>query len=330
MAFKALWISETQDGKINRSIVQRELDDLPAGEVLIKVHYSSLNYKDAMSASGHRGITKNYPHTPGIDAAGVVEMSKSSEFAADDEVIITGYDLGMNTAGGFAEYIRVPADWIVARPRTLTLKDCMTLGTAGFTAATALYKMKLLQQEPSMGPIVVTGSTGGVGSIAVAILAKAGFEVIAITGKSNAEEYLRYLGASRVETREFVEDLSGKALLKPRWAGAIDTVGGPTLNVLLKGCSPEGTVVSTGMVQSTALTTTIFPFILNGVTLVGVGSAGMKMTQRKIIWKLLEEEWNIRDKFPAIGKEIKLEDLTNNYIESILEGKNMGRTVIKI
>lgn len=330
MSFKALWVTENKDGKIERSIVQRELDDLPAGEVLIRVHYSSLNYKDAMSANGHKGITKQYPHTPGIDAGGMVEMSKNSEFAADDEVIVTGYDLGMNTAGGFAEYIRVPAEWVVIKPRTFTLKDCMTLGTAGFTAAAALYKMQSLGQQPSDGPIAVTGATGGVGSLAVAILAKAGYEVIAITGKTNAEEYLKHLGASKIETREFVQDHSGKALLKPRWAGAIDTVGGTTLNTLLKGCMPEGTVVSTGMVQSNALTTTVYPFILNGVNLAGIGSAGMPMLTRKKIWKLLEEDWNIKEKFPAIAKEIKLEDLATNYIETILEGKNMGRIVVKI
>ena len=330
MSFKALRITENKDGKIERSITQRELDELPPGEVLIKVQYSSLNYKDAMSASGHKGITKQFPHTPGIDAGGIVEMSKNPDFAADDEVIITGYDLGMNTDGGFAEYIRVPAEWVVPKPRLLTLKDCMSLGTAGYTVAVALYKMQALHQDPSMGPIVVTGSTGGVGSLAVAILAKAGYEVIAVTGKSNAEEYLKHLGASRVESRSFVEDHSGKSLLKAKWAGAICTVGGTTLSMLLKACSPEGTVVCTGMVQSHALTTTIFPFILNGVNLVGVGSAGMDMTTRKIIWKLLEEDWNIKDKFPAIVKEIKLEELATNHIETMLDGKNMGRTVIKL
>lgn len=330
MSFKALLVTEKQDGKIERSIVQRELDDLPAGEVLIKVQYSSLNYKDAMSASGNKGITKQYPHTPGIDAAGVVEMSKNAMFAADDEVIVTGYDLGMNTSGGFAEYIRVPADWVLSRPRTLTLKETMSFGTAGYTAAVAIYKMQALHQDPSMGPIVVTGSTGGVGSLAVAMLAKAGFEVIAVTGKANAEEYLKYLGATTVVDRSFVEDRSGKALLKPKWAGAIDTVGGPTLNMLLKACMPEGTIVSTGIVQSHALTTTIYPFILNGVSLAGVGSAGMNMTQRKVIWKLLEEDWNVKDKFAAVVKEVKLEDLNNGYFDTILEGKNMGRIVVKI
>jgi acrylyl-CoA reductase (NADPH) len=330
MSFKALLVTEKQNGKIERSIVQRELDELPPGDVLIKVQYSSLNFKDAMSANGNKGITKQYPHTPGIDAAGVVEMSKNALFAADDEVIVTGYDLGMNTSGGFAEYIRVPADWVISRPRTLTLKESMSFGTAGYTAAVALYKMQALHQDPAMGPIIVTGSTGGVGSLAVAMLAKAGYEVIAVTGKTNAEEYLKYLGAKTVVGRDFVEDRSGKALLKPKWAGAIDTVGGSTLSMLLKACMPEGTVVSTGIVQSHALTTTIYPFILNGISLAGVGSAGMKMTQRKIIWKLLEEDWNVKDKFAAIVKEISLEDLTSNYFDTMLEGKNMGRIVVKI
>ncbi len=328
MSFKALWISEKADGKFERSIVQREIEDLPAGEVLIRVCYSSLNYKDAMSASGNKGITRSYPHTPGIDAAGVVEMSRNPEFAADDEVVVTGYDLGMNTCGGFGGYIRVPAAWVMPRPRNITLRESMCIGTAGYTAATALYKMMALSQTPEMGPIVVTGATGGVGSLAVAILAKAGFEVIAVTGKESAEEYLKHLGAAKVESREFVQDFSGKALLKPKWAGAIDTVGGHTLNVLLKACSPEGTIVSTGIVQSNALTSTIYPFILNGVNLAGVGSAGMNMSTRQSIWKLLEEDWNVKDKFPAIVKEIKLEELSS-CIDAMLEGRSMGRMILK-
>jgi putative YhdH/YhfP family quinone oxidoreductase len=330
MSFKALWIIEKNDKKIERSIVQREFEDLPPGDVLIRVAYSSLNYKDAMSATGNKGITKAYPHTPGIDAAGTVEMSKDPAFAADDEVIVTGYDLGMNTPGGLAEYIRVPAHWVVPKPRSFSLRECMILGTAGFTAAGALVKMQALELLPGMGPIVVTGATGGVGSMAVAILSKAGYEVIAVTGKTNAEEYLTHLGASKIVSRDFVEDATGKALLKPKWAGAIDTVGGHTLNVLLKGCSPEGVIASTGIVQSHALATTIYPFILNGVSLVGIGSAETKMPHRKVIWKKLEEDWNIRDKFAAIAKEIKLEDLTSNYIETMLDGNNMGRILVKI
>lgn len=329
MSFKALWITEKPDGKIERSIVQREIDDLPPGEVLVRVCYSSLNYKDAMSASGNKGITRQFPHTPGIDAAGVVEMSKNPAFAADDEVVVMGYDLGMNTCGGLAGYIRVPAAWVMPKPRAYTLRETMIIGTAGYTAAVSLFKMKALMQDPAAGPIVVTGATGGVGSLSIAILAKAGFEVIAVTGKTSAEEYLRHLGASRIEPREFVQDLSGKGLLKPRWAGAVDTVGGHTLNVLLKACLPEGTVVSTGIVQSNALTTTIYPFILNGVNLVGVGSAGMDMVKRQAIWKLLEEDINIKDKLPAIVKEVKLEDILNTGIDNMLEGKSMGRLLVK-
>ncbi|HUQ66415.1 MAG TPA: hypothetical protein VM101_09680, partial [Flavitalea sp.] len=214
MPFKALRIIETPAGKFERSIEQLDLDDLPAGELLVKVHYSSLNYKDALSATGNKGITKKYPHTPGIDAAGVVELSRSAKFAVNEEVIVTGRDLGMNTSGGYAEYIRVPAEWAFKKPLEITFQEAMSFGTAGLTAANALYKMELMKQQPSMGPIVVTGSTGGVGSIAVAILAKAGYQVIAITGKENAREYLTHLGAVQIENREFVNDASGKALLR--------------------------------------------------------------------------------------------------------------------
>src|SRR5215831_3457529 len=240
MGFKALWVTESNGGSFERNIIERAIDDLPPGEVLIRVHYSALNYKDALSATGNKGITRKYPHTPGIDAAGTVELSRSPLCLTCDEVLVTGYDLGMNTCGGFAEYIRVPAAWIVKKPAGYSLKETMIIGTAGFTAASALYKMELMGQTPSRGPIVVTGSTGGVGSMAVAILSKAGYEVIAITGKPNAKEYLQHLGAARIESRAWVQDTSGKALLKTQWAGAIDTVGGNTLSTLLKACQLEG------------------------------------------------------------------------------------------
>ena len=200
MPFRALRIVETPARKFIRNIEELDLEDLPPGELLVKVVYSSLNYKDALSATGNKGITKKYPHTPGIDAAGVVELSRNPKFAVNEEVIVTGRDLGMNTAGGFGQYIRVPAEWAIKKPLQLSFQDAMSFGTAGLTAAYALYKMQLMKQLPSKGPIVVTGSTGGVGSIAVAILAKAGFEVIAVTGKENAKEYLQYLGASEVES----------------------------------------------------------------------------------------------------------------------------------
>ena len=330
MPFKALWVTETADGKFERKIVERMIDDLPPGEVVIKVHYSALNYKDALSATGNKGITRQYPHTPGIDAAGVVEISRSELFTVGEEVIVTGFDLGMNTCGGFGEYVRVPAAWVVRKPEGYTLRECMILGTAGFTAASALFKMELMGQQPQQGPIVVTGSTGGVGSMAVAILNKAGYEVTAITGKTNAAEYLKHLGATTIESREWVYDTTGKALLRPKWAGAIDTVGGNTLATLLKACMLEGNVVSTGLVGSSQLATTVYPFILNGVSLLGVGSAETPMARRMAIWDKLSTGWNIKDKLQAVVKEVSLEDLNATYIDAILNGKVMGRIVVKL
>ncbi|WP_207513020.1 YhdH/YhfP family quinone oxidoreductase [Longitalea luteola] len=330
MSFKALWITETRTGTFERTIVERAIDDLPTGEVLIRVHYSSLNYKDALSATGNKGITRQFPHTPGIDAAGTVEISRNEQFAVGDEVLITGYDLGMNTCGGFGQYIRVPASWVVKKPENYSLKECMIIGTAGFTAAVAVYKMELLKLQPDAGPIVVTGATGGVGSMAISILAKAGYEVIAVSGKSNAHEYVSHLGAARLEDRSFVLDTSKKALIKPRWAGAIDTVGGETLSTLLKGCRSEGCIVSTGLVSSPKLDSTVYPFILNGINLLGVGSAETPMATRLIIWERLSTDWNIKDKLPAIAKEINLEELNTTYIDSILQGKVMGRIVVNL
>ena len=330
MSFKALWVTETSEGKFERNIIERSMEDLPPGDVVIRVHYSALNYKDALSATGNKGITRNFPHTPGIDAAGVVEISRNESLATGDEVIVTGYDLGMNTCGGYSEYIRVPAEWVLRKPEAYTLQECMIIGTAGFTAATALYKMELLGQQPSMGPVVVSGSTGGVGSMAVAILAKAGYEVIAVTGKNNVWDYLHHLGASRMEDRAFADDTSSKALLRSQWAGAIDTVGGNTLATLLKGCKAEGCVVSTGLVRSSKLETTVYPFLLNGISLLGVGSAGMSMPVRKSIWDKLSTDWNIQDKLHAIVKEVSLEELNTTYINAILQGKIMGRVVVNL
>lgn len=330
MAFKALRITETQAGKFERSIKELELDDLPPGELLIKVQYSSLNYKDALSATGNKGITKKFPHTPGIDAVGMIELSRNEEFAVNEEVIVTGHDLGMNTDGGFAEYIRIPASWAVKKPLELSGFETMALGTAAITAASALHKMELMGQTPSMGPVVVTGSTGGVGSMSVALLAKAGYEVIAVTGKSDSREYLQHLGAARIEDRSFVNDESGKALLRPKWAGAIDTVGGNILHTLLKACSLEGNVVSTGLVSSPKLDATVYPFILNGVSLLGVGTAETSQSTRILLWDKLVRDWSIKDKLNVIAREATLEEVNNTYIDSILEGKVMGRIVVKI
>lgn len=330
MPFKALWITENANGQFKRSIIERNIDDLPGGEVLVRVHYSSLNYKDAMSATGNRGITKKYPHTPGVDAAGTVELSRSEQFATGDEVLVTGFDLGMNTSGGFAQFIRVPAAWVVMKPHGYTLRDAMIIGTAGFTAALALHKMQLMGQQPDQGPVVVTGASGGVGSLSIALLAKAGYEVIAVTGKSDVNEYLHHLGARRIEERSFVNDTSGKALIRSRWAGAIDTIGGNTLATLLKGCRGEGSVCATGLIASSELITTVYPFILNSVNLLGIGSAETPMDIRLSIWKRLAGDWNIKDKLESIGKEVTLEELDKTCIDAILRGRIIGRTIVKL
>jgi acrylyl-CoA reductase (NADPH) len=330
MNYKALWVTESEPGKFQRSIVSRDINDLPDGDVLVRVEYSSLNYKDALSATGNKGITRKFPHTPGIDAAGIVEISRNSSFVTGEEVIVTGHDLGMNTPGGFAGYIKVPASWIMQKPAGYSLHECMAIGTAGFTAATALYKMELLGLKPAAGEIVVTGSSGGVGSLATAILSKAGYEVVAVTGKQEINDYLRFLGAVRIESRQYVHDRPEKGLLRPKWAGAIDTVGGNTLHTLLRGCKAEGVVASTGLVDSYQLHTTVYPFILNGVSLVGVGSAETPMDIRRAVWEKLNTSWNIREKLTAISTEISLQQLTDTYIDIILAGKMTGRTVINI
>ncbi len=330
MQYKALLITETPEGKFEREIVQRETDDLPAGDVLVRVHYSALNYKDGLSATGHKGITRTFPHTPGIEAAGEVVASSSEKYSKGAEVFVTGYDLGMNTSGAFAEFIRVPSDWLITKPSILSCRDCMTIGTAGFTAAYALYKMELMGQTPDDGPIVVTGSTGGVGSLAVSILAKAGYEVIAVTGKPDAHDYLRFLGATRIEPREFLNDSLGKPLSRAMWAGAIDTVSGTMLTTLLKRCRRDGNVVATGLLSATHFSTTIYPFILNGVNLLGIGAGQTPMDLRLKLWDKLIRDWNVCDKLPAIASEIGLEELKDTYIDAILSGKTKGRVVIRL
>jgi acrylyl-CoA reductase (NADPH) len=330
MTFKALQITETPEGIFERHIINRELSDLPPGDLLIKVHYSALNYKDGLSATGHKGISKNFPHTPGIEAAGEVIESASKEFKKGSKVFVTGYDLGMNTAGAFAEYIRVPAEWVLQKPEELTCKEIMTIGTAGLTAAYALHKMEMMGQSPDMGPVVVTGSTGGVGSLAVAILARAGYEVIAVTGKAHETDYLKFIGAARVEPRAFADDPSGRPLKHALWAGAIDTVSGNTLTTLLKRCKRDGCVVATGLLAGNRFQTPIYPFILNGVNLLGIGAGHTPMSLRKMLWKKLTNEWNVSDKLGTIANEVSLEDLKDKYIDAILNGQTKGRVVIKL
>jgi len=326
--FKAMVVRQTDDKKFLSSITDKSVDELPPGDVLIRTIYSSLNYKDALSASGNRGVTKNYPHTPGIDAAGVVEESLSNDFHPGDEVIVTGYDLGMNTPGGFGQYIRVPADWVVRRPGNLSLRECMCYGTAGFTAALSVLRLRKHDITPEQGKILVTGATGGVGSIAISILSKAGFAVVAATGKKARKEYLLDLGAKEVLDRDEVRDISVKPLLKPRWAGVIDTVGGDILATAIKSTKYGGVITCCGNVASPELHTTVFPFILRGVTLIGIDSASCPMPVRMRIWGKLADEWKL-DHLERLVTEISLDEL-DMHIERMLQGKQTGRVIVNL
>jgi acrylyl-CoA reductase (NADPH) len=325
-SFKALRVTEVAPGNFEKNIESCNFDILPEGEVLIKVLFSSLNYKDALSASGNKGVSRKYPHTPGIDAAGIVEHSLSPSFKPGDEVIVTGYDLGMNTPGGFGGYIRVPAEWVVTKPENLTLRESMIFGTAGFTAALALRRLQRNGQQPESGPVLVTGATGGVGSFAVALLAKSGYEVIASTGKNEEKANLKKLGAETIIGRGDLNDTTGRALLRGRWAGAIDTVGGNTLATVIKSCMAHGSVACCGNVSSAELNTTVFPFILNGVSLLGVNSATCLMPERKEIWKLLADKWKVR--LPECYITVSSLSEMPHWIDIILRGNLHGRVVL--
>ena len=327
-SFRALVVRERDNGVFTRAVETRTVDDLPAGDVLIRVHYSSLNYKDALSATGNKGVTRRYPHTPGIDAAGVVTHSTSLKFARGDEVIVIGYDLGMNTDGGFGEYIRVPGDWIVKRPAGLTLRESMIYGTAGFTAALCINALIKHDVAPESGEILVTGSTGGVGSTAVAILAHLGYTVVAVTGKAEAADFLKGLGAAEIISRDEAIDGSGRPLLKGRWAGAVDTVGGDMLTTAIRAAQYGGVITCCGLVASPKLETTVLPFILRGVSLVGCDSGNTPMPLRQAIWQKLATEWKV-DALEQIVTERTLAEL-DPEIDRILAGGQTGRVVVNL
>ncbi len=324
--FKALWIEENQDGTFSRSIKEVPIDSLPENDVLIRVHYSSLNYKDGLSASGNKGVSRYYPFIPGVDAAGIVETDDSETFKPGQKVIITGYDLGMNTFGGFGEYIRVPANWVVPLPDKLSLFESMVYGTAGYTAA---YGVRRLQRElitPDSGPILVTGATGGVGCMAVFQLAQLGFEVIAATGKLDRKEALEALGASRVIHRDDVYPDKIRLLNSGIFAGAIDTVGGKMLEAVIPQIQPDGAIACCGNILGHELNTNIYPFILRGLSLLGIDSGITKMPLRLSIWNDIAE---VPANFPKEWiKTVGLNDIMTE-IDLILDGKQTGRVVLK-
>ena len=324
-SFRALRVLEKDNGFFVNEIQTLTLADLPEGAVLIRVGWSSLNFKDSLSANGHKGVTRTFPHTPGIDAAGTVVHSEVAEFRAGDEVIVTGFDLGMNTAGGFGEYIRVPASWVVPKPPHHDLSYFMALGTAGLTAGLSVDRLATVV-SPGDGDILVTGATGGVGCLAVALLARLGYSVVAITSKVDHHDFLTGLGARRVVDRALFKDLPARPLLKSEWAGIIDTVGGSLLSTLLKTVNPNGAVSTCGMVAGTEINTSIFPFILRGVTLFGIDSAEFPRERKQRIWEVFDGEWALN--LDDLVSTVSLDELPA-AIDKIHSGKMLGRTVLK-
>ncbi|MBD7978941.1 YhdH/YhfP family quinone oxidoreductase [Serpens gallinarum] len=326
--FKALQVTQAADGHFQSAVVERDTSSLPAGDVLVRVQYSSLNYKDALSASGNPGVTRHFPHTPGIDAAGVVETSSVDGFVPGDEVIVTGYDLGMSTSGGFGQYIRVPAAWLVKRPAGLTLRESMLLGTAGLTAGLCVEKLLRAGFTPKAGPVLVSGATGGVGSIAVSLLAHLGCQVVAVTGKAEQADYLQRLGATQVLPREALQEGTAKPLLKEQWAAAVDTVGGDILFNIVKSLRRGGSVACCGLTAGVNFQASVLPFILRGVDLLGVDSVEIPLADKASVWDKLAGPWKMAE-LEDLVEEIGLEQLPE-AIQRILAGKMVGRALVKL
>ena len=324
--YKAFLVEEIE-GKFINSIKILNTQNLIKNDVLIKVHYSSLNYKDALSATGNKGVTKNYPHTPGIDAVGEIEQSQVDEFKVGDKVIVTGNDLGMNTPGGFGQYISVPANWVVKLPEGLSMKEAMIIGTAGFTAGVQITRLTDLV-KPENGRILVSGATGGVGSVAVSILNKLGYQVTAISGKATEHEFLKNLGATEIINRSEFELQDKRPLLSAKYAGAVDTVGGVILENILKVLQPLGAVTTCGNVSSNQLNTTVLPFILGWISLICVSSQNYPLAPRKLVWEKLSSEWK-PENLLQIYSEITM-DMIDEAIQRILKGQLKGRTIIKM
>lgn len=326
--FKALLVEQPEKKVFTRTIIERHVDDLPAGELLVRVHYSSLNFKDALSATGNPGVTRNYPHTPGIDAAGEVISCSDGSFVPGDHVIVTSYDLGMETDGGFGQMIRVPSRWALKLPTGLSLRESMMLGTAGLTAALSVCELEQGGVKPEDGPILVTGATGGVGSLAVAILAKAGYRVTAATGKLAEADYLKSIGAFDVIERNDVTQGSERPVMKSVWAGVVDCVGGEMLAAAIKSAKPGGVVTCCGLVGSSELSLNVFPFILRGVRLIGIDSAECPMSHRTEVWHNLATKWKLTA-LESMVEEVDLDGLEEK-IKSMLKGGLKRRILVRL
>jgi acrylyl-CoA reductase (NADPH) len=326
MNYRAFVVTRSKDGEFKGSVETLSLEDLPAGDVLIKVACSSVNFKDALSFSGNKGVTKEFPHTPGIDAAGEVVSCSAGDFDKGQPVIVVGYDLGMNTSGGFGEYISVPKEWVMPMPVGMSAKQGMGWGTAGFTAALCLDKLIMAGVKPDQGPVLVSGASGGVGTIAIMLLAKLGYEVHALTAKTADRDFFKKLGASDVVDRVSFLDQAKRPLLKPVYAAAIDVAGGGVLATLLKVIKPSGSVACCGLVASVELNTTVLPFILRGVNLLGVDSVELPLQVKKDMWRKMADEWAL----PQLLEQcqiIQKEQLAST-LQLLLDGSVKGRYVL--
>lgn len=325
--FRALRVTE-MDGEYRAAVQEVEFDVLPEEAVTIRVHYSALNYKDMLAIQGSKGIAKAYPHTPGIDCAGVVLASEDDNIAVGEEVIVTGYALGMAVPGGFGQVVRVPAEWVIKRPASLSLFETMAYGTAGVTAAMCVDSLVQVGITPQFGDVLVTGATGSVGSLAVMLLHKLGYRTVAMTGKLDAEPYLRDLGADEVIPREGLSEPVKKGLLSERWGAAIDTVGGDILMNVLKSIKYGGSVACCGLAASPNFQGSVFPFILRGINLMGVDSAELPREFREMVWENLANDWRLTN-LDAVVKKVSLDDLMD-AVSQMRSGTLTGRVVVDL
>ncbi len=325
--FKALLIEENE-GHVAHRVVDMTLDALDPGEVLIRVAYSSINYKDALAATGAGKIIRRFPCVGGIDLSGVVQDSSDPRFKPGDLVIATSFDIGVAHHGGYADYARVPADWVVPLPAGLSLYEAMVLGTAGFTAALGIVRMEENRLTPSKGPVIVTGATGGVGSLAIDMLAQRGYHVVALTGKESEADFLRELGAAEVLLRQSLDLSKIRPLDRGRWAGAVDNLGGYVLAWIASTMEQGGTIASIGLASSMKLNTTVAPFILRGVSLLGIDSGYIREPYRLAVWQRLATDLK-PPHLARMGRCIAFDDLSATFDEFIA-GRAKGRVVVRL
>jgi NADPH2:quinone reductase len=325
--FKAFRIHEI-DKQVQARLETLRLDDLSAGDVVVRVAYSGINYKDALAATGAGRILRRFPLVGGIDFSGLVESSADPRYRPGDPVLVTGCGLSETHDGGYAQYARVKGEWVIPLPTGLTLFGAMALGTAGFTAALAIHKMEHNGQAPSRGPIVVTGATGGVGSVAIDMLSRRGYEVIAVSGKAGQIDYLKSLGASKVLLRGEI-DYGKRPLEAARFGGALDNVGGETLAWLTRTVDNWGNIASIGLAGGTELHTTVLPFILRGISLLGINSSATLRDQRLVVWGRIANDLAPRHLAKIASRTIAFEDLPGTF-DAYLKGSVTGRTVVRI